>query len=346
MGRRDLLARAGLVVLCAVFVGGLAQLNRVSLNRSYPSLSSLRSDGGGTALLWEGLARTGKVSQQRNYRPLEETHFTGSSVFYLGLRPSDLTYADETFFRTAERIAHDGNRLVLGFTDDPIDSDEKNKKDSLARKRWNIRFVQSKTKGNGSATVSVEAQSPWQPLTNEGPGLIFERKFGAGSIVLLPHVSRISNVMLAKDENSRQLIPMLIGNNGTVIFDEAHFGIVESGSIAGLARRYRLQGLLAGLLMLTALFLWNRSLAFPPIQETEETGKAGLMAGNDTRSTLVSLLSRHIPAEDLLKICIAEWNRVRPDQRITEDGGTVGKDPVAMYRSIQENLTHEKTLKV
>ena len=345
MELRDLLARAGLAVLCALFVGGLTQLNRVSLNRSYPSFSSLRSDGGGTALLWEGLARTGKVSQQRNYRPLEETHFTGSSVFYLGLRPSDLTYADETFFRTAERIAHDGNRLVLGFTDDPIDSDEKNKRDSLARKRWNIRFASLKAKGNGSTTVSVEAHSPWQPLTEE-PGVISERKFGAGSIVLLPHVSRISNVMLAKDEKSRQLIPILVGNYITVIFDEAHFGIVESGSIASLAHGYRLQGLLAGLLILAVLFLWNRSLAFPPIQETEEIGKPRPIAGNDTRSTLVSLLSRHIPPEDLLKICIAEWNRVRPDKRIAEDEGTAGKDPVAMYRSIQENLTHEKTLKV
>ena len=346
MKPRDLLARVGLVMFCVLFVGGLVQLNRASLNRSYPFFSSLRSDPGGTALLWEGLARTGKVREQRSYRPLEEAHLTGSSVFYLGVRPSDLTYADEAFFRTAERIASAGNRLILGFTDDSIDSGEKNKKDSLARKRWNIRFAQWKAKENENATVSVEAPSPWQPLSDEEPDVIFERKFGAGSVVLLPHVSRISNAALAKDEKSRQLIPVLIGNYRTVIFDEAHFGMLESGSIAGLARRYRLQGLMAGLLVLAALFLWSRSVAFPPVRETQENGQPGLMVGNDARRTLVSLLSRHIPPEDLLRICVAEWNRVRPDKKITEDGGTAGKDPVTAYRNIQENLMHEKTLKV
>ena len=342
MERRNTPARATLMVLCVIFLGGLVQLNRISLSSSYPNFSSLHGGPSGAKLLWEGLAQTGKVKQQRSYRPLEETHFTGCSVFYLGVPPNSLLYADETFFRTAERMANDGNRLILGITDDTIESDEKDRKEPLLSKRWDVRLNQSKAKDH---LVSIEAHSRWQPLVEAGVTPILERRFGAGSIVLLPHVSRISNATLAKDEKSRELIPKLIANYHAVVFDEAHFGIVESGSIAGLARRYRLQGLLIGFLILAALFLWNRSVSFPPVRETDGS-RIGLIAGNDTRSTLVSLLLRHIPAEDLLKICIAEWNRVRPDQRIIESGDTVGKDPVADYRNIQENLQGKKTWKV
>lgn len=342
MERRNIPARTALMVLCVIFLGGLAQLNRISLSSSYPQFSSLHSGPGGTKLLWEGLVRTGRVSQQRSYRPLEETRFTGCSIFYLGVRPGYLMSADENFFRTAERIANDGNRLIFGITDNPINSDKKNKKEPLLSKRWNIRLIQSKTK---DSAVSIEAHSPWQSLVGGELPPILERKFGAGSIVLLPHVSRISNAALSKDQKSRKLIPKLIAGNHTVVFDEAHFGIVESGSIASLARRYRLQGLLIGLLTLAIFFLWNRSVAFPPIGEGEGEAQAGPITGNDTRGALVSLLSRHILPKDLLKICIAEWNRVRPDQRIAE-GDIVGKDPVAAYRKVQESLQSKKTLKV
>jgi hypothetical protein len=337
MERKDLLYRSGLIMLCALFVGGLVQLNRISFDRSYPPFSSLRSDPDGTKLLWDALAGTGSVTAIRNYHPLEETHFISTSVFYLGLHPGYVTYAEESFFREAERVAKDGNRLILGFTDDPILSSEKRKNNFPLWKLWNIRFTQSEIKG-GSTTVTVEAHAPWRPLTDAS----WERSFGAGSIVLLSHVSRISNAALARNETSRQLIPLLIGSNRAVAFDEAHLGIGESGSIAGLARKYRLQGLLAGLFILAALFLWNRSVAFPPVQATEEDGRTGPIAANDTRSTLVNLLSRHIPPQDLLRICISEWNRVRPDRKIAENQNTAGKDPITMYRTIQESLTREK----
>jgi hypothetical protein len=344
MESRNLLARVGIVVLCVLFVGGLVRLNQISLTSSYPPFSSLRSDGEGSKLLWEGLAGTGKVHEHRSYQPLEETHFTGCSVFYLGLRPYEFAHVDEAFLQTVERIAGGGNRLVLGFTDDPLDEDEKGKNKSPADKRWNVRFVQSKKKED--TVVSVDARAPWQPLLIAGSPVAFERAFSTGTVVLLPHVSRISNAALAKDERSRQLIPALIGNNSTVIFDEAHLGIAESGSIAGLARKYRLGGFLAGFLILAGAFLWNRSVVFPPIPTDDKNDNTQPIAGNDTRSTLVNLLSRHIPPDDLIKICIAEWNRTHPDKKLAEDGGTALKDPVLLYQNIQETLQNEKTLKL
>ncbi len=343
MEPRNFLFRSGLIALCLLFVGGLVQLNRAGFNRSYPPFSSLRSDPEGTKLLWEGLARTGKVSETRNYRPFEEAHFAHSAIFYLGLRPASVAYADESFFRQAEEAAKDGNRLILGLTDDLIQRDEKSQSKSLAWKFWKVRFIPVfEPEGKHSAAVTVKAYAPWQLL----PGEVWERKFGAGSIVLLPHVSRISNAALAKDGELRQLIPVLIGSHRAVVFDESHFGIVESGSIAGLARKYRLQGLLAGLLILTALFLWNRSIAFPPVQEGEEDERTRPIKTNGTRGMLADLLSRHIPPQDLLAICIAEWNRVKPDGKITEDQNRTDEDPVAVYRTIQESLKHEKTWKL
>ena len=346
MELRNFLSRAGIVLLCVLFVGGLARLNQISLTSSYPAYSSLRSDPSGTKLLWEGLAGTGKVSEQRSYRPLEEAHFTGCSVFYLGLHPDDFTYLynDETFFRTAERIAGEGNRLILGFTDDPPYIDEKDRKETLISKRWSVRFAPSKEKKD--TVVLIGAGAPWQPLRVEGSSVGMERAFGAGTIVLFPHVSRISNAALAKDPKSRAMVSALIENNKAVVFDEAHLNVVESGSIAGLARKYRLGGFLVGLLLLAGAFLWNRSVVFPPVPADNENDTTKPIAGNDTRSTLVNLLSRHIPPSNIMEICIAEWNRTHPDKKILEDSGAMGKDPVVIYRNIQETLQQEKAWKL
>ena len=60
------------------------------------------------------------------------------------------------------------------------------------------------------------------------------------------------------------LVSAAIGPNTRVIFDEQHFGIAESGSVVGLARRFRLGGMALGLALCAALFIWKNASGFPP----------------------------------------------------------------------------------
>ncbi len=121
-----------------------------------------------------------------------------------------------------------------------------------------------------------------------------------------------------------------------MVFDETHFGIEESGSIAGLARRYKLQGLIAGLLVLVALFIWNQSVSFPPPAEFA-SGQEKQVLSADARSTFPGLIARHLTPQALMESCVAEWNRVKHQQRITSDLPAKA-DSVETYRQLQENL--------
>ena len=121
-----------------------------------------------------------------------------------------------------------------------------------------------------------------------------------------------------------------------VAFDETHLGIEESGSIAGLARRFKLQGLVVGLLILVGLFIWNQSVSFPPPAPFESSGDKQVL-GADARSTFAGLIASHLPPRALLESCVAEWNRVKPQQQITTEL-SAKIDPIATYRQLQENL--------
>jgi hypothetical protein len=64
----------------------------------------------------------------------------------------------------------------------------------------------------------------------------------------------------------------MLGGNQRVVFDESHLGEVESGSIAGLARNYHLEGLALALLTLAGLYVWkNSSSLLPPYMRQSPT---------------------------------------------------------------------------
>jgi hypothetical protein len=103
------------------------------------------------------------------------------------------------------------------------------------------------------------------------------------------------------------LLAWLIGANQHIVFDEAHFGVVETPGVAMLMRKYRLHGLAAGLLLLAGLFIWkNASRLVPPHAEPD---RPDYIAGKDSAAGFVNLLRRSIPPRDLLTVCFAEWKK-------------------------------------
>jgi hypothetical protein len=134
--------------------------------------------------------------------------------------------------------------------------------------------------------------------------VLLETKRGAGSIVLASDAYFLSNEAMQK-ARSPELLSWLIGGNARAVFMESHLGVQEDVGIAKLARRYGLAGAFFMLLLLAALFVWQRMALFvPPAPETAETAltyhpSAGLEA----------LLRRALPAGSMIETCVAEWLR-------------------------------------
>ena len=328
MPERKWLSRLVVAVLALALMGGLIRLARFS-SAAYPPYSSLQSGRTGTKVLFEALLTIGKLEVSRNYLPLGEAQFQSSAVFYLGVKPAALASSDAALFAKLEGIAKSGNRLILGVTDERFES--KRDKPPEIEKRWGIRITPQ-------PGIVIEDASVWRALPDNGG---FERAFGAGSIVLLPDSQRLNNESLAKRAAARTLVPVLVARHRKVVFEETHLGTVETGGVAGLARRYRLQGLFAGLLLVVILFIWNRSVAFPPPSRFERETDS-VVSGSDARPLMVGLLSRHIAPGSLIDVCVSEWNRLRPDKKLSARDT---KNPVATYLEIQNELQRKKIVK-
>ncbi|MGH9620737.1 MAG: hypothetical protein ACRD45_13680 [Bryobacteraceae bacterium] len=225
-----------------------------------------------------------------------------------------------------EQIAAQGNRLIIGITDQPMKAKPSAKQ--LLEKRWGIRI---------EPDGGIVDNQKWLPRAEKGG---IERSFGSGSIVLLPEARRLNNRSVAERASARALAARLTGRYRRVVFEEAHLGIVETGSVAGLARHFHLQGLAAGLLLVAILILWNRADRFPPPSRWEREREATI-AGSEMRPMLAGLLARHIAPGSLMSVCVAESNRLRPGKRIAALDGT--NDPRAEYLEIQNRLEHRKT---
>jgi hypothetical protein len=287
--------RAGVVVLLLAvgFVWGMLHLfgEQFSTGDVYPEYSSLRSDPMGSRLLYESLARVPGLKVTRNYLPLP--YFPEASATLLLVATSPDLLRETEFLRLMERVAGRGHRVVITCAGVPAGVE------ALAlQTTWQVRL----------ATVSRQAYfaeaKDWKTLETEGDRIrAVERAFGKGTVVLFADSDLFAN---ASAMELKRLTPVAaaLGSNRTIVFDESHFGIIESGSVVGLARRYRLLGLALGLALCAALALWRNASAFPPRGESLEPER---LSGRTSFAGLVTLLRRHLPAADLTSVCWQEW---------------------------------------
>ncbi|MDR3456907.1 MAG: DUF4350 domain-containing protein [Verrucomicrobiae bacterium] len=182
--------------------------------------------------------------------------------------------------------------------------------------------------------------------------VVIERKFGAGSVVLVADSYPFSNEAMFKDR-SASLISWMLGGGHEVIFEEAHLGIVEQPGMATLMRRYQLHGLIFSLLLVAGLYVWKNAISLVP-PHAEPVGDAGLVvAGRDSASGFVNLVRRSVSPAELINVCFAEWKKsgaraaaVSPGQRqvveqvVSQQAALPPKErePVGNYRAISEIL--------
>jgi hypothetical protein len=189
----------------------------------------------------------------------------------------------------------------------------------------------------------------------EGEPVVIERNYNRGSIVLAADSFFLSNEAL-RVARAPALLEWLLGDARVVVFDEESHNIRAEPGLMQLARKYRLHGLGAGLVLLAFLFVWkNSSPLVPPFPESDDASAA--VAGKRAEEGFVNLLRRSIPQRELVRLCAEEWRRTfdpkhhdaRAEEvvRAARENTAVVKrararDVVAAYREICRRVAAEK----
>jgi hypothetical protein len=198
----------------------------------------------------------------------------------------------------------------------------------------------------------------WKTIyTYGGKPVVVERRFGSGSIALMADAYHLSNEALV-NERHPGLIAWLMGKRTHVIFDESHFGITKGVGIANLAKKYHLQGLFLGILVLAGLFIWKNAVPLVPPEKARNASAFDPPAsGEDYTQGLVSLLKRNIPESRILALCFDEFRKSRfCARRLEKDktdriesildaqqpAGPNAQDPVKAYQAICRILSERK----
>jgi hypothetical protein len=318
MRRRTTQILAIIAVSCAA-VAGLASIlhRRAEQPDSYPAFSSYRTLPGGTSVVYEALRRSPGMTADRNIQPLGTVHFNHAAILLLGIPPASLM-GDGQWFSDMNELAETGNRVIIGFLPHRrrwIQSGQEPVEDAL--KPWGVRLAfvsptdfrdeEEDQLTPGWPMYFAQSQG-WETLRAEnGKPVVIRKTMGKGTLVLLTNPFLLTNAAMVEDRQTT-FLSTLIGPVHQAIFDETHFGIEETGSLAALARHYRLQGLVLGLVLLASLFIWKSAAGFPPTPDRLQPVKA--VTGEDSAAAFLNLLRRNIRRDDILATCVEEWRKM------------------------------------
>ncbi len=169
---------------------------------------------------------------------------------------------------------------------------------------------------------------------------MLERSLGRGSVVLATDSFFASNEGLFSDRRP-ELLAWVLGGARRVVFDETHLGVAEPGGVAALARRYRLGGLIGGLILLAALYVWRTAVPFAPSAASRSPREG---EGREAWAGLAALLRRGLPERRLLVSCVEAWRRSfglrLPPEVVAEVERLAAEstEPVTGYAAIQHSL--------
>jgi hypothetical protein len=368
------LPHIAIVVLAVVFVGGVYGLFRLRFDAAdaYPAYSTFRADPLGAEALYESLALQPGLTVTRSMRPLTRLSGHDTTLFLMGI---DEWFAQSTLnvemAPDLERFARGGGRVVIAFVprrprletevevEQGLRGDQKTVEKKHAPTLFETLGVTLATETEKHREENESGDLPrytalwfdklapqWSVQRNYGNHPVWiERPWMGGSVALVADSWMLSNEALAHEPDAAALA-RLAGTNHNMVFDENHLGLDEGGSVAGLLRRYHMQGLIAALLVLAGLYVWKSSSPLLPRAVTGGAEAAGLR-GFSSASGLVTLLERSIAQPKLLDVCIGEY-RGTAGRGLAEEARTKleetmrqsahAADPVRGYETIRQAL--------
>lgn len=334
-----------LIVLALAFAFGLVQLFRWRFETGdvYPQYSSLRTDPVGTRALFESFQAIRSLSVSRNFQPFERLKPGAATVFFLGVESESLVGAD---LSDLDKIATGGARLVIGLLP-VLDAPAPGASRQAQLKPWGVTLALAQLNPKRlSNLLYFTVSSDWHVArTAAGHAILIDRKFGKGSLVLAADAYALSNQALMFDRDAA-LLSWFAGPNRRLIFDESHFGVEETGSVAALGRRYHLQAFVAALLLLAVLFIWKNSTPLVPPSPLEHPTASPSQSWGMPHY----LLRRAAPPSELIGACVGEWRKslrlARPysEEKLkrVDQIATSEPDPVKAYQAINRALAGEK----
>jgi hypothetical protein len=316
--------------LVAFLAWGLEQVVVTPLETGevYPPYSSLRVDPLGAKALYDSLA--GVMEVERLYKQRTALADPADTMLELGVDPVAWSGLDAETIDEYRKLVEHGGRLVIGFL--PVRTPSHLPTSRPVEAMWGIRlrYRQEQSDADQSSVpretaLYFDAGPGWN--THRG---FVERQFGAGVVVLVADTFPLSNEGLRETQDAAW-IAELIGPSRRAIFDENHFGVMESGSVTTLMRKYRLEGAVAVLAVVAGLFFWRgASSLLPP----RKSAARSAVAGRDSLEGMTALLHRGVAEKDLVAVCFAEWSKMeRSASRVGRVEDQIRtKDPVAAYR--------------
>jgi hypothetical protein len=367
-----------LLVCGASLVLGVVRLFELRFEQGdvYPEYSSLRSDPLGTMAFYESVGRLPGLTVRRNFSAPNVLPAESQATYFQIATPSGaFLQLTEKTLEEIEQFLMRGNRIVITMSADwaalPQAGDGKRPRID----RWGVglqiltlgpdakaAYTPQRVRNESGLPVPAELDwhsgivlsdldLAWKRVYARGTdAVLIEREFGLGSLVIATDSYFLSNEAMLRDRHA-DLLSWLIGPARSVVFDEAHLGVVERPGVAALTRRYRLHWLIGGLILLAGLFVWKNAVTLVPRRAGRESQE--YIAGKDAAAGFDSLLRRGISSRDLLAVCFSEWKRsapqaggysaarIRQAEAIFEkEKALAGKDrdPVRTYRAISEIL--------
>ncbi|QHI68404.1 DUF4350 domain-containing protein [Tichowtungia aerotolerans] len=319
---------------------------RFSSGNMYPPYSSLRADPKGCRILFESLKRLPGLSVERTFESVDLPEKPETGILMLGgkkgqllhiadheLRPFLLSGGRAVLACRPEPPDHEEPTAPKDLTEEKESEptgteEEKPPKELSANDRWGIqfcRFNRSELKEMEQQETALPESPELDPVPWKSSGwfdelssdwtviyrfldkpVIIERSWGEGSVVLIADSYLFSNEAMVT-QRSTATLTRLIGPVRHLLFDETHLGISSRESVMMLLNRYHLQGVLAALLVLAGLFLWQQSTGLIPKQTPRKQSVIDSETATDSMQGMTNLLKRHIPRKKLMETLIAEW---------------------------------------
>lgn len=249
----------------------------------YPEWSTMRSDPLGTKVLYLALGRMQGVAVSRSFESWKETR--PQPVLYVVLGASPLMLADK---KDVDKLVSGGGRLLVAAVPS---------RGKSALRTEKLGFVPV-------ARGMVELRSEeWKCLLGERDRCRLAEK---GPVLYLADGSALRNGEL-QEKRDTELMAQLFGTGLPVVFDESHLGVVETGGVGVLLRRYRLFPAMALVLAAALLFVWRSSVSLLPEREPLSAGMQPQPA-----ASLRTLLAQRVPRAKLLETLVDEWKRAWP----------------------------------